>query len=158
MTEKTAATEGQQDKRGSTVGPKNRPWDRPQIELAMDVRSYERVVLLKDPTSEYEYPEHWVQARGLNDMYIDAETVVVFDRTDVTQKQLVACALGEARMVAICPMDVPHEKQVRRMLSILYPWTHVHDASTSFGKVLMCSPKGQPYDRDRITDDRPQVS
>lgn len=138
------------DKNGTTPGPKNRPWDRPAIDLALDVRTDERVVLFTDPSSTYEYPENWVHARTLHDANIDPYTIVVFDRMDVSKKQIIAAAVSEARMVAICPIDVDHEKYIRRMLASLYPWTEVFTTSTSFGKVLMCTPKGQPYDRDRI--------
>lgn len=154
MTEKATTTEPK-DKTGTTPGPKNRPWDRPTIELALDIRSDESVVLYTDPSSTYEYPERWQKPRSLHDTTIDPFTVVIFDRCDVTKKQLAHAALSEARMVAICPIDVDHEKYVRRMLAAMYPWTEVFTTSTAFGKVLMLSPKGQPYDRDRITDTRP---
>lgn len=157
MTETTNTTPEQKDRGGSTPGPKNRPWDRPSIELALDIRSDERVVLFTDPSSTYEYPETWMTPRSLHDANIDPMSVVVFDRTEVTKKQVTSCALGAARMVAICPIDVDHEKYVRRMLASLYPWTEVFTTSTAFGKVLMCSPRGQPYDRDRIMDDRVTV-
>lgn len=154
MTEKATNTEPK-DKSGTTPGPKNRAWDRPTIELALDIRSDERVVLFTDPSSTYEYPERWIAPRTLHDVEFDVFTVVVFDRCDVTKKQLATAAAAEVRMVAICPIDVDHEKYVRRMLAAMYPWTEVFTTSTAFGKVLMLSPKGQPYDRLRITDDRP---
>jgi hypothetical protein len=153
VTEKVIAPE---PKNGSTAGPKNRPWDRPAIELALDIRSDEKVVLFTDPSSTYEYPESWAVPRSLNDAAIDPMTVVIFDRTDVAKKQIIACGVHGARMVAICPIDVEHEKYVRRMLASMYPWTEVFTTSTLFGKVLMLSPRGQPYDRDSIHIDGPR--
>lgn len=157
MTEKSIVTE-QRNNRGSTPGPKNRPWDRPRVELAMDVRSDERVVLFTDPSSTYDYPEHWFQPQSMHDADLDPYVVVIFDRMEVSKKHIVSCAINEVRMIGICPIDVDHEKQIRRMLTSLYPWTQVYEASTAFGKVLMLSPKGRPYDRNRITDDRPKAS
>lgn len=156
MTEKAAVTEPK-NTRGSTPGPKNRPWDRPSIELALDVRSDEKVVLFTDPSSTYDYPEQWLRPRGLHDAELDPMSTVIFDRMEVTRKQIMTCAASEVRMIGICPIDVDHEKYVRRMITSLYPWTQVYEASTSFGKVLMLSPKGAPYDRDRIDDSYPRA-
>lgn len=156
MTEKAAVVE-QKSNRGSTPGPKNRPWDRPHIELTLDVRSDEKVVLFTDQSSTYDYPEHWLRPRGIHDAELDPMSVVIFDRMDVTRKHVVACAANEVRMIGICPIDVDHEKYVRRMITSLYPWTQVYEASTTFGKVLMLCPRGAPYDRDRIDDSYPRA-
>lgn len=157
MTEKVVATVEPKNTRGSTPGPKNRPWDKPNVELALDVRSDEKIVLFADPSSEYEYPESWLRPRSMHDAGLDPFTVVIFDRTDITKKQLMSCAASDVRMIGICPIDVDHEKYVRRMITSLYPWTQVYEASTTFGKVLMLCPRGAPYDRDRIDDSYPRA-
>ena len=137
--------------------PKNRPWTRPTIELALDIRSWERVVLFTEPTSDYEYPPGWQRPSGLYDAHIDGETVVIFDRIDFTKKTLVSVVAKAARMIGICPIDVDHERFVRRVLTDLYPFTEVWTVSTAFGKVLMASPVGAPYDRDKVIDERPRA-
>ena len=155
MSEQQQKNETKQPTGPSTPGPKNRAWDRPNVELAMDLRSWERVVLFTDPESTYEYPEAWIRPHGMQDAFIDGECVVLFDRVTVSAKTIVAVVSRGARMVGFCPVDVEHERFLRRALSTLYPWSEVYTASSAFGKVLMVSPGGQhPYDRNRVIDER----
>ncbi len=131
---------------------------RPDIELALDVRSYERIVVVGEDLDEY--PENWSRPRSIAELLssVDEQSVVLVDRFDIKAKHLgEVCAL-RPRLLALAPADVPQEKSMRRLLSVLYPWAEVWTVSTSFGKLLVTSEAlGLPYDRENVRDDRPSA-
>ena len=111
---------------------------RPEIELALDVRSYERIVVLSSPDSPHEYPESWVKPQKAGDLgQIDAETIVVVDRVEIQRPTLAAIGERGPRLIAFAPQGVDQEKSMRRMLTTLFPWAEVWTLFTAFGKVLV---------------------
>ncbi len=128
--------------------PKNRNWHRPDIHVALDVRSWERVVAFVRQDATREPPEHWQLPKSIHEAGVDEETVVIFDRVEVSKKTVIACVVRKARIIAFCPIDVPHERTIRRGLANLYPFSEVWTAYTTSGKVLMTCPRGEPYDHE----------
>jgi hypothetical protein len=130
--------------------------NRPDIELALDVRSYERVVVLSDPQSTFTYPEHWHRPmRGTDIGRIDAETVVIVDRVEVYRKTVSQVGAGHPRLIAFAPANVEQEKSMRRTLRSVYPWAELWEIHTSFGKILVTKDaRGPEYDRDSVVDMR----
>lgn len=133
---------------------------RPDIELALDVRSYERVVILADPQSTFAYPEHWQRPpKGPDAVPVDSETVLVVDRVEIYRKTLAAVGARRPRLIAFAPADVEQEKSMRRTLRTVYPWAEVWEFHTSFGKLLVTKDAvGPAYDRDDVVDMRPAVN
>lgn len=126
---------------------------RPDIELALDVRSYERIVVITGPDSTFEYPENWVKPVKSADLHIDAESIVVVDRVEIQRKTLQQIAEGRPRLLAFAVASIDHEKQVRRMVTSLFPWNEVWTVFTSFGKLLITKDvQGVAYDRDQMVD------
>ena len=134
--------------------------NRPDLNLALNVRSYERVVVLSNPESTYDYPEEWV--RPLNVAGIgatDPETVVVVDRVELSAQTLLRIAEGRPRLVAFAPRDVEQEKSMRRLVTALFPWSEVWVLSTLFGKLLVTKDiGGKAYDRDAVVETWKAVS
>lgn len=110
---------------------------RPDIALALDVRSYEHVVVISKPDSEYDYPEDWSRPTSLAEAHVDGETVVIVDRVDVAWKSFASLAAGRPRLFAFAVNGVEQEKKVRRMITALFPWNEVWTVWTSFGKTLI---------------------
>lgn len=133
---------------------------RPDIELALDVRSYETVVVIAGQDSDYEYPDNWVKPESLNDIKReDLVPVFVIDRVEIQRKTLAHLAEMHPRMVAFAIASVDHEKQVRRMITALFPWNRVWTISSAFGKLLVTDDcRGPAYDREQIVDMRPPLA
>ncbi|MBV9125623.1 MAG: hypothetical protein JO112_19920 [Planctomycetes bacterium] len=110
---------------------------RPDIALALDVRSYERIVVIAKPDSEYAYPEEWSRPASLSEAIVDDHSVVIVDRVDVAWKSFAALAAGHPRLFAFAVNGVEQEKKVRRMITALFPWNEVWTVWTSFGKTLI---------------------
>lgn len=139
--------------------------------MALDVRSYEKVIVIAGAESEYQYPEGWIrpaklsdldgQTLGGNELYkVDpnfplAMTVVVVDRVEIQRKTLSQLAEKYPRLIAFAVANVEHEKQVRRMVTSLFPWNEVWTVYTSFGKLLVTKDAvGVAYDRSTLVDMR----
>ena len=103
---------------------------RPDIELALDVRSYEKVVVVAGQDSTYDYPETWVQPSRTADLQVNGECVVIIDRVEIQRKTLAQIAQANPRLVAFAVASVDHEKQVRRMVTSLFPWNEVWTGTT----------------------------
>lgn len=126
---------------------------RPDIELALDVRSYEKIVVLTGQDSSYQYPDEWVRPAKLSDLEVNEESVVIIDRVELQRKTIAQIAEGKPRLVAFAVASVDHEKQIRRMITSLFPWNEVWTVFTSFGKMLITKDiSGIAYDRDEIVD------
>jgi hypothetical protein len=110
---------------------------RPDIELALDVRSYEQVVVISKPDVVYDYPERWSRPTGASEAHVDSETVVIVDRVDVSWRTFATLAESGPRMFAFVVNGVEQEKRVRRMVTALYPWNEVWTVWTSYGKTLI---------------------
>lgn len=148
---------------------------RPDIELALDVRSYEKIVVISGQESPYQHPDHWIKPAKLSDLqdtviggndtykvdprYPLAMAIVVIDRVEVQRKTLLQIAAGYPRMVAFAVANLDHEKQVRRMLTSLFPWSEVWTLYTSFGKLLVTKDAiGTGYDRSKLVDMREGIA
>lgn len=148
---------------------------RPDIELALDVRSYEKVIVIAGADSTYQYPDHWVRPTKLADLdgqtlggnesvkadprYPLAATVVVVDRVEIQRKTLAQLAEKYPRLIAFAVANVEHEKQVRRMVTALFPWNEVWTVYTSFGKLLVTKDAvGASYDRASVVDMRERTA
>jgi len=131
--------------------------NRPDIELALDVRTYEHVVVLADPQSEYSYPEHWVRPTKGGDLdLIDPESIVVIDRIEIFRRTVAAIGAKQPRLLAFAPVSQDQDKLMRRTIRSVYPWATFWEIQTSFGRLLVTSGvRGTPYDRDQLIDMRP---
>lgn len=125
--------------------------NRPDIELALDVRSDEKVIVIAGQESEYQYPEKWLKPARISDLAVDEMSVVIIDRVEVQRRTLAQIAEGRPRLVAFAVASVDHEKQVRRLVTSLFPWNEVWTVFTSFGKVLVSKDlRGTAYDRSQV--------
>lgn len=131
--------------------------NRPDIELALDVRSYERVVVLINPDSPDCYPDSWTQVKSKEGFdSISNDSIVVIDRIDVFPRMLTTIGAKRPRLIAMVPRGVEQEKAMRRTLAAVYPWSETWTLSSSFGKLLVSKDAvGGEYDRDSIRDERP---
>lgn len=130
--------------------------NRPDIELALDVRSHEQVVVLVNPEAPQGYPDSWVEVQSREGLSaVVSDSVVVIDRIDVLPRTLAAIGEKHPRLIALAPRGVEQEKSMRRMLAAVYPWSEVWTLSSSFGKLLVTNAGGEAYDRDLIRDERP---
>lgn len=117
--------------------------NRPDLEEALDLRSDETLVVLREPPTSGDL------------MNIHEGSVVVFDRIDATKRTLGAIGVLRPRLVALVPNGVEQEKAMRRQITASYPWAEVWTISSSFGKLLVTKDvQGRPYDRDLIEDQR----
>ena len=130
--------------------------NRPDIELVLDVRSSESVVVLTDPNNQREYPDDWIQVQSRDGLVeVVSDSVVLIDRIDVFPHTLALLGSKRPRLIAMVPCNVEHEKTMRRMLSSVYPWAEVWTLSSSFGKLLVTKDAvGIAYDRDIVRDER----
>jgi hypothetical protein len=131
--------------------------NRPDIALALDVRSYETIAVVPAPDTTQEYPDSWhrIESRPALDL-VNELSVVIVDRLDIQRKALAQIAQRRPRLLALFPRNVEQEKSMRRMISIMFPWSEVWTLSTSFGKALVTpDAKGIPYDRLDVIDARP---
>lgn len=110
---------------------------RPEINLALDVRSYESVVVLSGRLEFADYPEGWLKPENLDELHVDSETVVIIDRAEIQPSTLELISTGGPRLVAFAVSSIEHEKQVRRMITTFFPWSEVWTIPTTFGKMLV---------------------
>lgn len=110
---------------------------RPDIALALDVRSYEKVVVISKPDAVYDYPESWERPSALGEAKVDGHSVVIVDRIDLSWKSFATLARGCPRLFAFAVSGVEQEKRVRRMVTALFPWNEVWTVWTTFGKTLV---------------------
>jgi predicted regulator of amino acid metabolism with ACT domain len=131
--------------------------NRPDITLALDVRSYE-TVFLASAQEGVSYPESWVRIESRQGVgLIVPDSVVVIDRVDIQRRTLATIAERSPRLIALLPQGVEQEKAMRRMVAAMFPWTEVWTVSTSIGKALIMAAKGRAYDRGDVLDARPEV-
>ncbi len=123
--------------------------NRPDIDLALDIRSNERVFVVCDHGSRG-YPDSWIQARSEEDLVdVGSDCVVLVDRIDPWPGLIADLGLHGPRLIALVPRNVDQEKAMRRMTSAMYPWSELWTVSTSFGKLLVTKDvTGRPYDRE----------
>jgi len=132
---------------------------RPPLEEALDVRSYERIVVITDRDNQYEYPEAWLRATSLAEVDMDQEYVFVIDRIDISKRMLASIGARRPRLIAFCPgSDQERAKKIRKALRSLYPFSEVWETSTTFGRTLITPASGPIYDHDQVLDMRTEVS
>lgn len=132
--------------------------NRPELELVLDRRSYETVVVLASSDQTTKYPDGWWRAERGDLSEINDERIVVVDRVDITRKTLIGIGSRRPRILAMAPQNVEQEKSMRRLLTSTYPWAEVWTLYTSFGKLLVTNgAQGDAYDRDAVVDMRPPL-
>ena len=132
---------------------------RTPIELALSVRSWERIVCLADPAAPHRHPEHWSMPQSIRHSNIDPETVVIVDRIEISPKVLGTIIGRRPRLIAFALASIDHERNTRRFLRECYPWSEAWDFSTDFAKILVpFDIWGEPYDRRRIIDMRSETT
>lgn len=129
---------------------------RPSIEVALDVRSFERIIVLGTTNVGVQYPERWERPEKLSDIHVDGESVVIIDCLELSPETIEAVLCNGPRIAGfVLPaMDREFEKRMRRTLKALYPFSEPWDALTDMGKCLMLQVSGPAYDRDRVIDQR----
>ena len=130
---------------------------RTPIELALSVRSYERIICLTDPAADRdEYPEHWHLPRTMRESRIDQASVVIVDKIQLSPRALGLVAARDPRLIAFAISDVDAYKAVRRLIKGCYPFADIWEFNDiDMAKLLVTNAKGYPYDRDQIVDMRP---
>ena len=130
---------------------------RTPIELALGVRSYERIVCLTDADRDRDaYPEHWDVPRTLRDAGIDQTCVVVVDGVDLSQRSLSLIGAKHPRLIAFTVEGKEHYMACRRLIKSCYPFADLWDFNeVDMAKLLVTNARGTPYDRDRVVDMRP---
>lgn len=132
--------------------------NRPDIEIALDVRSHEQVCIISCDKSQ-RYHESWIAVCSMNDIEsITSDSVVIIDYVDYVDSFGLIKAIGNRgpRLVAFIPSNVEQEKSMRRIVTAMYPWAEVWTLSTDFGKLLVSNGvNGRPYAREDVRDERP---
>jgi hypothetical protein len=113
---------------------------RPSIETSFDLRSDESLVVITSNTDR-QYPSKW-SVFGIDDFLLALSTIdhcssVLIDRTDIRESELIDIAARSPRLVGIVPIDVDHERSIRRMVTNTYPFSELWTIPTAFGKVLL---------------------
>lgn len=128
---------------------------RPELELTVDLRSYERIAVVSGPDSTLSYPEKWVKLTRSDLNTIDPETIVLIDRVDVQRRTLESIAEKRPRLIVMAPTNVEQEKSMRRLVTSTFPWAESWTIFTSFGKVLVTKDViGASYERETVIDMR----
>lgn len=130
------------------------------IEIALDIRSYERVVAITDcpdgerPSwcrAEWLYPRSSMEALTM----ITPESVVIVDGMSLTRRVVQTIGSAGPRLIAVRPVSEDHARSVRKILTSLYPWHESWTISTDSGRFIMAKGAvGHVYDRDAVLDMR----
>ena len=128
---------------------------RPDIELVLDIRSYEHVIVLANH-DEPKHPAHWIKISSRDELScLNSDSVVVVDRVDVSFAVLRQIGEARPRLVAFVPCSIEHEKSIRRLISSMSPWAEVWTLSSSLGKLIVTGGiLGPAYDRQDVIDQR----
>jgi len=129
---------------------------RTDISIVLDIRSYERVVLISK-NQVRQYPESWVRPNSLSEMLllVSADSVVIVDGTDVTRRAYGEISRRQPRIVALTARDETQARSARRLLSSVQPWCELYSVGSSLGRVVFATGfHGEAYDRERVVDTR----
>lgn len=132
---------------------------RPDIELALDVRSYERVVLIAGRDSTTPHPSHWHRPSTLSEMLSlvpDSGIVVVDHGVVVTRRTYEGISIRGPRALCVGVTGDENARSMRKLLLSIQPWCDLHSFMTDMGRVVVAYRfTGRPYDRDAVIDMRP---
>lgn len=131
---------------------------KPEIELALGVRSDERIVVISSRGTAVTYPESWARPTNLEELRfsIDPTSVVIVDGVDVTRRTFNMIGELSPRILAVAPMNEDHARSVRRTITSLYPWAEFWNINSSLGKLIVTKDAvGRAYDREAVIDFRP---
>lgn len=133
-----------------------------EINSALDVRSYEKVMVFSHPLDVPINPGGWIDSSSpsLNVSEIDAETVVVI--MGGWRGSLAHITQQSPRLIAFIPRDEHDVITFKREMLELYPWSeswtfnNVQLSRQQWGGVVVVkSSFGLPYDRSAVVDLRP---
>lgn len=133
---------------------------KPEPEVVLDVRSWERVVVISNRDSSAVYPDGWVRPPGLEELLLnlDPDSVVFVDGVDVSRRAFSFIGERAPRIMGIMPLNEEHARAIRRTVTSLYPWAEFWSAMSSRGRMLIVKGAiGRSYDRDLIVDMRTGV-
>lgn len=131
--------------------------NRPDIELVLDVRSYERVVVISRRDLPRTYPASWDRPESLSDMLelVVPESVVVVDGAEVTRRTYASISQRGPRLLAVVVTGEEHARSIRKALVSVQPWCDLHAFNTSLGRLVVAHRFcGRAYDRDLVVDMR----
>ena len=132
---------------------------RPDVRMALDLRSDETVMVIADPERDsFRYEPEWQRPLTFEEVYVDNKTVVIVDRMELSRESIASITAANPRLLAIAVMDPEHEKRTRKALRTLHPWSDVWDITTEFGRLIVTSAFGPAYDRANVIDMRAQAS
>lgn len=129
------------------------------IEVALDVRSYERVVVITDVIEDRPtwYRAEWLYPHDLSEALsvITPESVVIVDGTALTRRVVQLVGQTCPRLMAVRPLTEDHARSVRKTVTSLYPWNESWTVSTDAGRfIVVKGTVGHVYDRDAVVDMR----
>lgn len=130
---------------------------RPDAELVLDVRSYERVVVIARRDTVHTYPMAWYRPSSLSEMLtlLGPDSVVVIDGADVTRRTLGSIGERSPRLVALTATGEEHARAARKLLLSVQPWCDLYAANSSLGRLVVAHRfSGRPYERERVIDMR----
>lgn len=131
--------------------------NRPDPELVLDIRSYERVVVISSRDVARAYPTSWHCPTTLLEMLslIGPDSVVIVDGADVTRRTYANIAERAPRLLAVTVTNEEHSRSVRKGLLSVQPWCDLHSLNCSIGRLVVAHRFcGRAYDRDALIDMR----
>jgi len=129
--------------------------NRPNIELVLDVRSYERVVVIANRDQSRTYPAAWFRPLTLSEMLllVVPESVVVVDGAEPTRRTYASISQRRPRLVAVTVTGEEHARSVRKALLSVQPWCELYSLNSSLGRLVVAHGfSGRPYDRYELPD------
>ena len=131
--------------------------NRPEIELVLDVRSYERIVVIASREVEKAYPTNWHRPSTLSEMLglLGTDSVVVVDGVDVSRRTYGLVSERAPRIVAVTVTSEEHARSVRKALLSVQPWCDLYSTNSSLGRLVFAHRFcGRPYERENMVDMR----
>jgi hypothetical protein len=129
------------------------------LDVALDVRSYERVVVISD--SGRSYNPDWVYLNGMQECIeaITPDSVVIVDAMSLTYPIIETIGWMHPRLLAFRPTSDDHARSIKKLLTAMYPWHESWVISTDVGRFIVVKGiVGQGYDRDSVVDMRVRAS
>lgn len=118
--------------------------DENSVDLCLDVRSYEQVIVLDDQgSSNRPYPDHWIRSQDFDFSGVDNTAVVIIDRISLSRAQIEKLSHCAPRLAAFIPMDVDSERRIRSSLKQIFPWGDSWTVNSKIGKMIITDFRGR---------------